>query len=113
MRHKRLGILVVLVAASVIAWLLWNRPRRVDMAAYVPADALAFVEVNDVPAIVDGIVGSDAWKILSGPAAANLNLSHRSSLITLARWTGVGSTEIVLLARSQVAVALMGFENSS
>lgn len=105
-RTKALLVLVALV--SVAAWLYWNRPTRSDMAAYVPADSLAFVEANDLTEIADGIQGSDAWKALAGPIGARSNLGLNRWLIRVARWTGLGPVDEVLISRSQVAVVITG-----
>jgi len=106
MKLRRAGIFLIVVII-VFGWLLWNRPRRAEMAGYVPAESLAFVEVNDLPELAEGIVNTDAWKTLSSPSAASLGFSHSRWLTSLARWTGIGSIETVLLARSQFAISWM------
>ncbi len=111
MKIRLITILFVAIIC-IAAWLFWSRPRRVDMAAYVPADSLVFFEVNDLPEVAQGIVGTDAWRLLSGPAGASINLSISQWLVPVARWTGLGSTETVLLARSQFAVSLIRLETS-
>jgi hypothetical protein len=110
MRFRRAAIPAIVFAALIIVWLFWNRPQRVDMAGYVPADSLAFLEVNDLPGIAQGIVSTDAWRTLSKLADANLHLPGGSWPLSIARWTGIGPTEAVLLARSQFAVSVIGFE---
>src|SRR5438445_2210279 len=106
MRIRRLPLLVAFIAC-VALWLFWNRPQRANMADYVPAESLAFVEVNDVPEFADALVNTEAWKVLSSPIGAKLNFSYSRWLIGLARWTGIGSAETVLLARSQFAISWM------
>lgn len=76
------------------------------MAAYVPAEALAFIEVNDLDAIAQGIGETEAWRVLAGPLGAPSSLQPHRGLIQLARWTGLGSAEAVLAARSQVALVV-------
>ena len=78
------------------------------MAAYVPSDCLAFVEVNNPLEVVDGIEQSEAWKALAAPIGARSLRSINRGLIDIARWTGLGSADAVLLARSQLAIALTG-----
>lgn len=71
------------------------------MSAYVPAESLAFIEVNDPIGVANGITGTEAWRVLAPPLGAPSQLIPYSWSIKLARWTGIGSAEAVLLARSQ------------
>jgi len=98
--------LLVFLVLVVFGWLFWNRPQKDDMAAFVPADALAFIEANDLDAIAGGIQESEAWRALAGPLGAPSALLPHRRLIQLARWTGIGSAEAVLAARSQVALVV-------
>ncbi|HEU0048368.1 MAG TPA: hypothetical protein VFQ43_12275, partial [Nitrososphaera sp.] len=54
--------LVLLVVAA--SWLWWNRPKKTDMAAYAPADSLAYVESNNLIDVAATITNTDAWKTL-------------------------------------------------
>ena len=74
------------------------------MAAYVPADSVAFIEANDLPAITGGIEETEAWRVFAGPLNAPPRLLAHRWLISLARWTGIGSIDTLLVARSQVAL---------
>ena len=76
------------------------------MSAYIPAEALVFIEVNDLDALANGISGTEAWRALASPMGAPETLLPHRRLIQLARWTGLGSAEAVLAARSQVALAV-------
>lgn len=109
LRAKTL-LTVLLLAAFVVVWLFWNRLVRTDMATYAPADCLAFVEVNDLPSTAQGIEGTQAWNALAGPVGAPSSLLPNRWLIRLARWTGIGSVEAILMARSQVAIVFSGAE---
>lgn len=106
------SLLALLVIAFVVGWLYWNRAARTDMATYAPADCLAFVEANDLTEVAQGIEGTQAWKALAGPVGARSGFLPNRWLIRLARWTGLGSTQAVLLARSQVAIVFTGAEAS-
>src|SRR5439155_5718758 len=97
------GLLAGLVVAFIIGWLYWNRPQRIDLAAYAPSDCLAFVEANDLTEVAEGIEGTQAWRSLAVPVGAPTNLPLNRWLIRLARWTGLGSADALLLARSQIA----------
>jgi hypothetical protein len=111
-RRAKLLLAVLVVAACVAVWLYWNRTARTDMASYAPADCLAFVEANDLTEVAQGIEGTQAWKALAAPIGARSSLLPNRWLILLARWTGIGSAEAVLLARSQVAIVFTGAEAS-
>ena len=71
------------------------------MSAYVPAESLAFIEVNDLIGVANGITGTEAWRVLAPTLGAPPQLIPYSWSIKLARWTGIGSAEAVVLARSQ------------
>ena len=101
--RKALISLLVLVALGA-AWLFWNRAPRTEMSAYVPAESLAFVEANDLMGLANGITGTEAWRVLAPPLGAPSQLIPYSWSIRVARWTGIGSAEAVLLARSQFAL---------
>src|ERR1044072_6578806 len=105
-RHRKKLLLLVFLVLVVCGWLFWNRPKKDDMAAYVPADALGFIEVNDLDALAQGIGGTEAWRTLAGPLGAPSSLLPQRGLIQLARWTGLGTAEAVLAARSQVALVV-------
>ena len=109
-RSVKLLLAVLMAVAFVVAWIYWNRPTHTDMASYAPADSLALVEANDLTELAQGIEGTQAWKALAGPIGAEVGLLPNPWLVRLARWTGIGSTEAVLMARSQVAVVFAGAE---
>ena len=85
-------------------WIYWSRTPKSDMAGYVPAESLAYLEANDLVSVAQGITGTEAWRLLAQPLGAPAQLVPHGWPIQLARWTGIGSTEAVLLARAQVAL---------
>lgn len=111
-RRAKLLLVILLVVGFVSVWIYWNRPARTDMASYAPADCLAFVEANNLTELAQGIESTQGWKALAGPIGARASLLPNPWIIRLARWTGVGSAEAVLLARSQVAIVFTGAEAS-
>ncbi len=97
-------IAVLVVAGALLVF--WNRPHRVDMASYVPGESVVFLEANDISALADGLSRTEAWRTLAVPLGAPQQLISHPWLVNLARWSGIGSTESVLLARSQFAVCV-------
>jgi hypothetical protein len=107
--RKALLILFALILLAAI-WIWWNRPQKVDMTAYVPADSLLYLETNDLPNIASGLINTDAWKALAAPAGIRSDLGRIGWLSRLASWTGIGSSEAVVFSRAQIAVAVLGFD---
>lgn len=108
-RRNIIGVLALL-GACLALWIYWNRTVKTDLSNYAPADSLSYVEVNDLAEIASGLTNTQAWKSLAGPVGAPTNLTPNKWLIRLARWTGIGSTDTILFARSQVAIVLGGAE---
>lgn len=112
-KYRRAKLLLIAVVGSVVVgWFYWNRPMRTDMAVYAPSDCLAYLEANDVTELSNGIEGTKAWKSLAGLVGTRSNLLPNHWLIRIARWTGIGSAETTVLARSQIAVVFTGAEVS-
>ncbi|HKC66226.1 MAG TPA: hypothetical protein VKB86_21455 [Pyrinomonadaceae bacterium] len=107
--RKALLVIIALILIAVV-WVWWNRPRKVDMTAYVPADSLIYLEANDLPDIASGLIATDAWKALAPSAGIRSDMGRISWLSRLASWTGIGSSESVILSRVQVAIAVLGFD---
>ncbi|HEX8774475.1 MAG TPA: hypothetical protein VF735_12930 [Pyrinomonadaceae bacterium] len=107
-RRLLLAAVVLILLAGI--WLWWNRFQKVDMATYVPADTLVYMEANSLPQITSAITSTDAWTALAGPAGIRTDLGRIGWLSRLALWTGIGPAEAVVFSRAQVAVAVMGFD---
>lgn len=90
-------------------WLWWNQVEPADMAAYVPADALIYLEAENLPEIIEKVVGSDAWRTVAPAAGVDAPRFGPGRLTTLAKLTGIGTHESVIFARAQVAVCVLGF----
>ncbi len=109
-RRSKIVLVLAVVAAIIVGWLLWNRATPTDLSTYAPADCLAFVEANDLPSAAQGLESTAAWKSLAGPVGARSSLLPNRWFIRLARWTGIGSADAILLARAQVAIVFTGAE---
>ena len=110
-RRNIVGVLVLL-GACLALWIYWNRTAKTDLSSYAPADSLGYVEVNDLAEIAGGVTNTQAWKSLAGPVGAPTSLTPNKWLIRLARWTGIGSADTILFARSQIAMVLGGAEGT-
>lgn len=106
---RKVLIVVGLLAVVVAAWLWWTRPIPVDMAGYVPADSIVYVEAGSIPDIIDGLTGTDAWRE-TAPASGLETNAGGSRLRRFVSFTGIGPSEGVVLARAQVAVTVLGFD---
>src|ERR1051325_1347165 len=107
--RRSLLVVAVLILPACI-WLWWNRFQKADMAPYVPADTLVYMEANSLPQITSAIISTDAWKALAVPAGIRTDLGHVGWLSRLSLWTGIGSAETVVFSRAQIAIAVMGFD---
>ncbi|MDQ3918553.1 MAG: hypothetical protein M3348_08750, partial [Acidobacteriota bacterium] len=107
---RRVLIAVFVLAAAVFAWLWWTRPVKVDMAAYVPADSIVYFEAGSLKEITDAVTSTDDWRELAPPAGAQADAGRRGWLAGLLSFTGAGPSDAVVLARAQVAVAVLGFD---
>lgn len=112
MRRSLRVILLIVVLLSLMSalWLWWNRPQRVDMAAYVPADTLIYLEANSLPDILTALTSTDAWRSLAPPVGLEANYNGLVRASRLAAWTGLGTAEAVVLSRAQMAVAVVSME---
>jgi len=102
--------LVVLLLLIGVAFVWFNRPAKVDLAGYAPADSLLYVELNSPSEIARAIQDGAVWK-----AAAPIthgNTSSESRLLTTAAQAGIGPIDAVLFARSQLALVVVGLNTA-
>jgi hypothetical protein len=112
-KFRRIAVLlVVIIVVGSGAWLYWNRVAPSDLAVWAPADSLAYVEVNDLSALAEGVQETQAWKSLGPLLGAPSQLATSKSLVRIARWTGIGSADAVMFARAQAAVVFSGAEGT-
>lgn len=101
---------VLFGALVATAWLWWSTPSPVDMAGYAPADALVYVEFNNLADVAQAIQHSDVWKA-AAPVTHN-NPGQQSRFPTAAARRGIGPLEAVLFARTQIALVVVGLNTS-
>ncbi|HKO62910.1 MAG TPA: hypothetical protein VJV03_17225 [Pyrinomonadaceae bacterium] len=110
MTRNRILVLGGLILIIGLVWVLWIRPRQVDMAQFAPAGSLLYLEVNHPVEVVRVLGTTDVGKLL-GQIGIVAPLSPSSSVWQkLVRITGVGPVDSVIMARSQVAVVVTNFE---
>jgi uncharacterized protein DUF3352 len=107
-RTKVILSLFVIFLIAVGFWIYAHRVQPVAIASYVPQSALAYLEINDWPRMVDRLTSSGAWKQLAPAYGIDGKLSYIGKAGWLANLTGVGETAI--LARTQFAIVLSGLE---
>jgi hypothetical protein len=104
-----LALLVLLILVGAV-WLWWSVPRAVDMADYAPADAIVYVEFNNLAAVARAIQTSEVWQ-----AAAPITQSKpatQNRFLNLAARAGIGPLPAVLFARAQFALVVIGLNTS-
>jgi hypothetical protein len=82
------------------------------MANYVPTDSIAYFEVNNLSAILEGLTETNAWKTLASPAGIKNDFGQMGWLSKISALTGIGSAETVIFSRAQVAVAVIDITDS-
>lgn len=108
--RKRILPLLFIFLLLLGAWLFWQRFDHVALENYVPETALGYVEVNDLPGLLDEFTGTEAWKELAPIYGVTNGVQYAGWASRLGRWTGIGTKETLLLARGQFAVVVKGIE---
>ena len=101
--------LVVLICLAVVIALIalwWNRPVKVDMSDYVPADSLVYIEINSFTDVAKAIQQTEAWQTTS--TALGIRSKPQGSLASLAARSGIGPVEAVISTRAQMALVVVG-----
>lgn len=107
---RKLLLVFALLVVALAAWLWFTRPQPIDMADYVPADAIIFIEANSLTDIASGLAATDAWRALAAPAGIEGDFGHYGWLSQVIKWTGAGPAQAVVLSRAQVAVVVLDFK---
>ncbi|HWC77715.1 MAG TPA: hypothetical protein VG778_09640 [Blastocatellia bacterium] len=109
---KRLiiGGAIFVALIGVLALVALRRPSRVPMDRYVPASALAFLEMNNLPDVVQGLTGTTAWEELAPELGLSSQLRQIGLAADLVGRTGIGPQQAVIASRAQVAIAVTDLE---
>ena len=105
-------LIIALVSAVLIfgVWIFSQNPEKVEMARYVPAETLVYLEAGDLPEVLRGFTSTAAWQQLAPVYGIRRDFGDFGRLSQFLATANLGSTETVIFGRSQIAVALFGFE---
>lgn len=104
---RRVFLASLLVFLIAFAWIWWNRPQQADLAAYVPASSLVYLECNNLMDVADAIAATDSWKAVKPFLGETKSGWISAGARKLIGWTGIGPTSGVILARAQVAMVML------
>ncbi len=109
-RNLLIGAAILLPLIMVAAYFALRRPPRVAMARYAPAEALAYIEIDNLTDILDGLTNTNAWRELAPALGVSSQLRDIGFAADVMSRTGLGPEEVVVAGRAQYAIALTGIE---
>jgi hypothetical protein len=109
-KDVRITAVILTVALAVLTYFALRRPPRVEMDRYVPASALAFVEVTNLADLLDGLTSTKAWRELAPALGLSSQLQQIGKAFDLMSRTGIGPDETVVAGRAQFAIAVTSIE---
>lgn len=112
MKKKILLFLTLFSAFLIFAWLYLQFPAPVEMARYVPAETLIYLETNDLPAVLRAYTETDAWRETAPQFGVRQDFGAFGAISRFLANANLGSTETIVFGRSQVAVALVNVETA-
>ena len=83
------------------------------MERYIPANALAYVDIDSLAALVDGLTGTRAWSELAPVLGLSSQLQQIGLIADLVGRSGFGPDEAVVAGRAQIAIAITGIESNT
>ena len=108
-----IGSSILIGALIVAAFFTFRRPTQVAMVRYIPANVLAFVEIDSVADVVDGLTNTKAWRELAPVLGLSSQLRQVGLVTDLIGRTGLGPDEAVVAGRAQLAIAITGIESKA
>jgi len=109
-RNKIIAAAVLGVGLLFVGYFALRRAPRVDMVRYVPASALAFVEIDSLADLAYGLTSTNAWREIGPALSLSSQLRQIGFFTDLMGRTGLGPDEAVLVGRAQYAIAVTGVE---
>ncbi len=101
------GAILLFIA---FGWIFFHRFATVAMEKYIPDSALGYVSINNVPQFLDQFTETKAWQELAPAYGIEKQFGYAGWLGKIARWTGIGNKETLLVARGQFALVITGIE---
>src|SRR5436190_2039140 len=108
-----IGSAILIGGLIVAGFFILRRPPRVAMDRYVPANVLAFVEINSLADVVDGLTSTKAWREVAPVLGLSSQLRQVGLVTDLIGRTGLGPDEAVVAGRAQYAIAITGIESKA
>ncbi|HLF84929.1 MAG TPA: hypothetical protein VI837_12205, partial [Blastocatellia bacterium] len=112
-KNTIIGSIVLVVGLVVAGFFALRRPPRVAMDRYVPAEALAFVEINSLADLVGGLTSTKAWRELAPVLGLSSQLRQVGLVTDLIGRSGLGPDEAVVAGRAQYAIAITAIESNA
>lgn len=104
---------VLVIVLALAAFFVLRRAPHVAMERYAPASALAFVEVDSLTDLADGLTHTKAWRELAPVLGLSSQLRQLGFVGDLIGRTGLGPDEVVVTSRAQYALAITGIESKA
>ncbi len=112
-RNIIIAVAVLVVGLMSAAYFVLRRPPRVPMEKYVPASALAFIEIDNLTDVVSGLASTRAWREMAPVLGISSQIKLASFVADLIGRTGIGPDVAVLAGRAQCAFVLMGVDGKA
>lgn len=104
------NIVIFIVALALIGltagYFIFRKPHPVPMDKYAPANALAYIEINSLTDVLDGLTDTKAWNEIAPVLGLSSQLKQLGSGIGLMSSTGLGPDEVVIAGRAQYAIVV-------
>ncbi|MFL6216173.1 MAG: DUF3352 domain-containing protein [Blastocatellia bacterium] len=109
-RNVILAAVLLTVIVATACYFALRRPEPVAMERYVAASSLAYIQINNVADVIEGVTNTRAWRELAPALGLSSQLRQIGLLADLVGRTGLGPEEVVLAGRAQLALALTDVE---
>ena len=112
-RNVAVAASILVVGLLVAGFFVLRRVPRVAMERYAPATSIAFVEVDSLADLVDGLTHTKAWRELAPVLGLSSQLTQLGLVSDLIGRAGLGPDEAVVAGRAQCAIAITGIESNA
>jgi len=112
-RKLAVAAAVLTVGLIVVGFFVLRRAPRVAMERYAPASSIAFVEVDRLSDLADGLTHTRAWRGLAPVLGLSSQLRQLGFVSDLIGRSGLGPDEAVAAGRAQYAIAITAIESNA